>query len=255
MRFKDQALAYLAVLALLGFVLIVAACHSSPDASAPMGKIDFLSQGKEHKLLIVFLPGRSGRPDDFEKEGMVEAARAKYPAADIEAVRAHVGYYEKRTLVPRLFEEVLSPAKHMGYSEIWIVGTSMGGFGALLYAQKHAGTITGVFLLAPYLGDKEVIQEIRAAGGLKSWVPSGSLRPDDNQRSLWVWVKNTPDLGNGAPKIYMGFGTEDPMGEADQLLADVLPKDHVFNAPGGHSWSSWLPLWRMFLDKGIIQGQ
>ena len=36
--------------------------------------------------------------------------------------------------------------------------------------------------------------------------------------------------------------------EADAVLAPALPPTHVLQAPGGHDWSVWRPLFARFLD-------
>jgi hypothetical protein len=42
--------------------------------------------------------------------------------ADLVAVDAHLGYYYKRTIIDRLREDVLVPAKVQGYRRIVVVG-------------------------------------------------------------------------------------------------------------------------------------
>ena len=47
----------------------------------------------------------------------------------------------------------------------------MGGMGAMLYERAHPGTVTGVVLFAPFLGDKPLLEEIRRADGVRQSEP------------------------------------------------------------------------------------
>lgn len=44
-------------------------------------------------VLIVFLPGRTSGPADYEKQGFVQAVRDRRIAADMVSADAHMGYY------------------------------------------------------------------------------------------------------------------------------------------------------------------
>ena len=46
---------------------------------------------------------------------------------DVISVDAHFGYYKNRDLVPRLHDDVITPAQQNGYEKIWLLGVSMGG--------------------------------------------------------------------------------------------------------------------------------
>ena len=63
---------------------------------------------------------------------------------------------------------MIDPARREGKDNIWLVGFSMGGLGSLLYLREHPEYIEGVCLIAPFLGDEEIIEEIQAAGGVRS---------------------------------------------------------------------------------------
>jgi S-formylglutathione hydrolase FrmB len=41
------------------------------------------------------------------------------------------------------------------------------------------------------------------------------------------------------PRFYLIAGTDDRLHAGQQTLADALPPDHVFWAPGGHDWDAW----------------
>ena len=114
--------------------------------------------------LVIFLPGRHSKAEDFATEGFVRLLQSSAQPIDSVAVDAHLGYYINRNLIERLAQDVVQPARNNGYKKIWIVGISIGGIGALLYNEKYHTTIDGVMVLAPFLGDKEVVNEIASSG-------------------------------------------------------------------------------------------
>jgi len=62
------------------------------------------------------------------------------------------------------------------------------------------------------------------------------------------------DLGNGSnPRLYLGYGTEDFFATAQGLLGDLLPHDHVFTTPGGHTPKTMKKVWRIFLEKDVLK--
>src|SRR5712672_3477612 len=56
--------------------------------------------------------------------------------ADIVVADLHFGYYLRQTAIERLREDVILPARTRGYQCISLVGISLGGFGALYYAES-----------------------------------------------------------------------------------------------------------------------
>lgn len=212
-------------------------------ARIPMPTIELPSPDGDHRCLAVLLPGRWGGPDDFPKSGFAAAVQARGIDLDLVAVDAHLGYYRDRTILERLHEDVVLPARKRGYRELWMVGASLGGLGSLLYLKEHPEEVTGVFSLAPFLGEDELLDEVRAGGGPREW-------PRDEEgdfRELWSWIAGT--FGEQeAPLVYLGFGEEDRFAGSSRLFAHVLPEERVLSAPGGHDWKVWGGLWGRFLD-------
>jgi pimeloyl-ACP methyl ester carboxylesterase len=199
----------------------------------------------------VFLPGRWNRALQYETEQFVQAVHDAGIRADMVAVEAHYGYYATRTVVTRLREDVIAPALAQGYDEIWLVGVSMGGLGALLYVRDYPDDITVVVALAPFLGDTDVIAEIRAAGGVQQWHPA-TIVPGDYQRQLWQWLKTHLARREAGTGLYLGYGQQDRFAPAHQLLATCLPAARVFTNLGGHDWQTWRPLWQAFLKQATL---
>jgi pimeloyl-ACP methyl ester carboxylesterase len=202
------------------------------------------------RTLIVLLPGRGGAPEDFFHEGFQNIVDESGLGADIVAVDAHLGYYRKRTLMARIKEDVVEPARAAGYDRIVLVGISMGGLGAALYAKQHPQDVAAVVLIAPFLGDKPVLDEISAAGGIAKWKPQEPVPESDYQRDIWNWLRGYTDPKVPRPQLYLGFGTEDRFLRSHRLLAAALPPSRVFTAPGAHTWDPWRAVFRQILTSG-----
>jgi S-formylglutathione hydrolase FrmB len=187
--------------------------------------------------LLVLLPGRGDDLQAFAAHGFVDDVRASGAPVDIVAVDAHLGYYLRSTIVDRLWTDVVEPARRRGYAHVWIAGISMGGLGALALAREHGDALERVIVLAPFLGPKDLLEQIAAAGGPARWTPTD---PSDRYQRLWAW------LGGPSPKptLQLAFGTDDRLAPGHRLLAQLLPPDAVLEEAGGHEWVTWRKLWR-----------
>ena len=201
--------------------------------------------------LLVFLPGAYLKPDEFEREGFISAVRERHLAADSLLVDADVSYYYDQTLSERLHADVIEPQRAKGYKSIWLVGISIGGFGALIHELSRPGSVDGIVALAPYLGRRVLGAEILKAGGLRTWqAPAGPLPDEEVDRKLWPWFQQylEPQKSQSLPQLYLGFGLSDRFASNHKLLADALPEGRVFTTEGGHDWPQWRQLWRNVLD-------
>ena len=201
--------------------------------------------------LLVFLPGAYLKPDEFEREGFVRAVRERHVDADAMLVDANVSYYYDQTFSERLHTDVLRPARERGYRTIWLVGISIGGFGALIHELVRPGSVDGIVALAPYLGRRPLGAEIRKAGGLRAWrAPDGPPPDQEVDRRLWPWLQQyaLAEPQQRLPPLYLGFGLEDRFAPNQQLLADALPAGRVFTTEGGHDWPQWSRLWQKMVD-------
>lgn len=192
------------------------------------------------RCLVVFLPGLGDSADDYLKNGFFDAAKEAGVTAQLVAVNATLGYYIRRSLVDRLRDDVLTPGRASGVTSIHLVGISMGGLGALLTAQK-AGPIDSVLLLAPFLGDSDLLETIEKAGGLSKWTPADAPSAEPYQRELWTWLKSQTG-GGGSTRVDLGFGDNDKLKRGHLLFAAALPRDRVYHAPGIHDWPPWKQL-------------
>lgn len=208
---------------------------------------DRVAQRAANRSLLVMLPGAKATPQDLVQYGFVRALRERGLPVDVAAVEAHLGYYLDRSLCAHLTHDIIAPARAKNYRRIWLMGISLGGMGALMYAHAHPAHIEGVIVLAPFLGTRGSIAEVIRAGGWSHWQP-GAIKPDDDERRLLAWLK-TYKPAAASPRIYLGYGREDRFAAASNLLAQRLPAAQVATIAGGHDWATWINLWRHWLDQ------
>ncbi|MGC4116867.1 MAG: hypothetical protein QM765_20360 [Myxococcales bacterium] len=237
-QLKLVAISALAALALSG-------CAAMLPAPVPMTSVKALrGEGKPHKCLLVMLPGRGDSADDYRTHGFFDALQKRPLSVDAVAANAVFGYYARRTLFERLETDVVEPAKARGYEQVWFLGISMGGLGTLMNAKTQGG-VTGAVLIAPFVGDEDVIDEVEKAGGAAAWKP-GPIAEDDYQRDLWRWLQAA--LPKDEPRITLAFGESDRMARSHRLLATALPEGRTFRTDGAHDWPTWSKLWDAILD-------
>jgi len=229
----------------LSSLLVTTGCYTN---KVPIKTIYYKHQGEGKNYLLVFLHGRGGSARDFGENGFIQEIRKKGLLVDMVSVEAHMGYYGDRSIVIRLKEDVIDPAKAEGYEHIWLVGVSMGGFGALLYTMAYPEDVDGMLLLSPYLGDPPVIKEISESGGVLKWNPK-EIDKTDWQRELWRWLQTYTSKPQNISKLYLAYGLDDMFYPANSLLAEVLPGKYVLTVKGSHNWSTWMALWSEFIKK------
>lgn len=235
----------------LAITALLAGCGALKPTSVPMPSFfEATSCAAPADTLLVMLPGAYSEPDEFVREGIVDAVRQQRLRVDVMRVDAHLGYYNERGQVfERLREDVIEPARAKGYRHIWVLGISVGGLGAIAYSDKYPGQLDGLVVLAPYLGERLTSLEIANAGGLAKWrVPPRELAMDERlwrRLSEYAKVPPAPSL----PPLYLGYGTEDRFAFSHRLLAAVLPADRVATTPGGHDWPEWRRLWAQLLPR------
>jgi len=233
-------------------------CASWLPAPLPMKAIDYSSSATGARCLMLFLPGLGDTAETFEQHGFVSEVRARNASIDMVAADATLGYYAKGILSERLFADVVRPRSNRGYKQVWLVGMSMGGLGTVLYSrQRAAGEIYGVLALSPYLGEEDISDDVRRAGGLQSWKapPRVSTMNESNYTDeLWRWLQAVSAGREPGPQIYLGYGLQDRLAEVDTLLGAALPQTRVFTIAGGHNWTTWHTLFARFLSTDALAG-
>ncbi len=240
------------VLAWAWSMLASVGCSTFRPPEIPLRQTE-LRHVEEARCLAVLLPGRWDRPERFARAGFAAAVERRGLPLDLVAVDAHVGYYRDRSVVARLREDVILPARAAGYREIWLAGVSMGGLGSLFFLREHPDEISGVLALAPFLGEEGVLREIEAAGGPLAWSARATPGEATLGRELWSWLVPWVTAREGPP-LYLAWGREDALAPANRMLATLLPSERADAIPGAHDWPTWGRLWERFLDRVPLCG-
>ena len=177
--------------------------------------------GEGARTLLVMLPPAKACAQDLVDQGFVAAIRELALPVDVALVDADADYYLEGNIGERLAADVLRPMRADGHPGIWLMGISLGGYGCVELARRHAAELEGVMLLAPFLGSRN----------------PEALEPTDG-----TWL----------PTAYLGFGADDRYAAASELLARQLPAERVVKMAGGHDWQTWMRVWRVLLTKRLF---
>jgi pimeloyl-ACP methyl ester carboxylesterase len=192
---------------------------------------------------MVWLPGAYHSAQDFLDAGFAEAVLKRQLPLDLRFVDLEMQHLDDREPLDRLRDEFVLPARRSGVS-VWLAGISLGGMAALDYASSYPDEFDGLCLLAPYLGNRMLLNEICATAGLAGWEP-GELAQADAERRIWRYLKLRVD----SRPLYLGYGRDDRFSAAHGLLAKALPAHAVDVIGGGHEWRTWIKLWGTVLDS------
>jgi pimeloyl-ACP methyl ester carboxylesterase len=222
----------------------LAGCIVIGDSSVPIGTVAAAApRPSAERILVIVLPGFGSDAADLEDRGIARAIQESWPEADILLTSATFAYYRDGKLVPRLRDEIVQPSLRQGYQRIWLTGASLGGMGTLLYEREFPGELEGIALFAPFLGDRKLLDEIRAAGGPRKWDPGPlpvEMNADNYQHQVWKMVKGWADRPELARRVWLACGTGDHLIDDARLLAPEVPEDHYLELPGGHTWKLWV---------------
>lgn len=228
-------------------------CYPRADLTRPLPSERHDAPRQPAHRLVVVLPGRGDDMDDLRRSGIVDAVQSAWPDADVLLTGLALNVYLEGQPAERLHRDILQPAlQARPYRETWLLGASLGGMGALMVDRAYPGTVTGMVLLAPYLGEADILDEITAAGGLAAWSPGpvpAVIDRDNFQREAWRHLQGWQPDASPARHVWVGHGDRDYLKAAIPLLTPSLPAGHVLEAPGGHSWQVWKPLVREILPK------
>lgn len=224
-------------------VLVLSSCGLLPRSTPAPVKSE-ITGPESAKEFTVFLPGRWSTVDEFEREGFFEIAAERWPESRLVAVDLHLGYYKKRASARRLHEDIIAPARLAGVTTVRVVGISMGGLGALIHDLEYPDDIDEMYLLSPFVGEDEVVQEIREAGGVRSW----DVRPKgarDFSRMLWRGLDEKWIERGKRRDVRLSCGTEDRLIDSNRLFVrEFLDEKQVLWQTGDHDWPTWRRLFR-----------
>jgi len=200
--------------------------------------------GGNATLCLVLLSGTYSEPEDFVREGFPAAVVAHGIDAEIVMAEVRAAWFADGSIVQRIHDDVMAPARDRGRSRIWMAGISLGGLAALAYAARHESEVAGIVLISPYPATRDVLREMEAAGGPGRWKPV--IPPEgDLEREAWLWLASTT---GGSPPVHCYFASGDRFAPGQRRMAETLAPERVREMPGGHDWSAWRALWSEFLD-------
>lgn len=231
-----------------------AGCYFARSPSRPLLALEVRREAHtRQRCLMVMIPGFLDGPDTYVEHGFPQDLIASGAPCDVVAIDLHFRYYSEVGVADIVYEDILLPATARGYENIWLVGISMGGLGTLLTAERYTRLIDGIILLAPFVGEENVLREIEAAGGAANWRPPSDLdampwTQENYTVHLWAWLRRYHTDPDSMPPLYIGWGESDRLGAGDALIGALLPEGHVFTRPGIHNWATWRPLFSSVLE-------
>ena len=200
-------------------------------------------------VAIVLLPAALTSPDDFITHGFAEAIDASGLDVDFLIPDLHADCYLRSTVVEML-DNMLRTHVLNRYASFWLVGISLGGYGVMQHArlsEMALPSLHGRFLIAPYLGSREIVNAVNASGGSPAWLGDASDMPD---APLWQWLQRQVDTAL-ADSLCVGCGTEDRFALSSRLLETLVPNQQVFSTAGDHSFGPWRTLWAQWLTTVV----
>ena len=200
--------------------------------------------GEQARILLIMLPPAGAKASSFADEGVVQAAQAS--GLDVIAAQPDLALYLDGGITAALHREIIEPALRRGNARIWLLGISLGGMGALLYAAEHEQVPERIILLAPFIGTRGTLAAVRKAGGLAGpW--RGAAIATEPELKLLAWLReHVPSRRR--PELLLGYGAQDRFAPGHRMLAEILPPDHVVTLPGGHDWPCWRALLQSLLS-------
>jgi pimeloyl-ACP methyl ester carboxylesterase len=202
-----------------------------------------VDRGRRPRVLLALLAGSLSAPEDLVREGFPDAVRAHGVDAELVMGETRAAWFADGSMVERIEDAVVAPARGRGHTRIWLAGISLGGLAAICYAARHDGELEGLALISPYPATREVLREVEAAGGPGEWQPE--IPPEgDLEREAWRWLA---DGGAQRASVHCYIATGDRFVDGQRRMASTLDPAHVHELPGGHDWPAWRALWDAFL--------
>src|SRR5690242_15751541 len=128
-------------------------------------------EGRRPPVMLALLAGSLSEPEDLVREGFPDAVREHGIDADFVMGETRAAWFADGSIVGRIQDAVVVPARNRGHTRLWLAGISLGGLAAVCYAARHEHDFEGLALISPYPATREVLRDVDAAGGLARWNP------------------------------------------------------------------------------------
>jgi pimeloyl-ACP methyl ester carboxylesterase len=237
------------VVCVLSVVALTTGCSLLRSSREPLNTAALINDRRA--CVLVLLPGIGDDPALFREHGFHDAAEKSPEPCDVVSVDSHFGYYRDAVLVERLTAEVLSPLRAR-YERTWLVGVSLGGYGAALVAEARPELIDGVVMISPFLGVPSqvtpLLRRIDAAGGLDDYDGPFAQRSKPKRHfmepdPLWAWLASRA-RGDEGPRLVFAWGRADRFDPQQSVVGAALEPGDVVQHHGDHSWETFGALWR-----------
>jgi pimeloyl-ACP methyl ester carboxylesterase len=195
-------------------------------------------------VMLALLAGSLSEPGDLVREGFPDAVRAHGIDAELVMGETRAAWFADGSIVDRIEDAVMAPARSRGHSRLWLAGISLGGLAAICYAARHEAGFEGLALLSPYPATREILREVEQAGGPEAWNPQ--MPPEgDLEREAWSWL-----AAGGARRttVCCYLASADRFIEGQRRMASTMDSARVRELSGGHDWPAWRSLWDAFLS-------
>ena len=238
------------IISIATVAILVGGCAAGGDVRKPIPTAFFAAPESAHRL-VVMLPGRGDDLASLESKHIAQTIQTAWPDADVILTGLTMPFYRQGQAARRLHDEIIEPQQRSGNRDLWIIGISLGGMGSMLYEREYPGQAHGLMLLSPYLGEKAIHNEIRAAGGLAEWDagPLQATNADTFQHELWRTAKTWQETPARASAVWLAYGSNESFRQPIELMSPALPADHVLMLPGGHDWKLWNTALRELLNR------
>ena len=218
---------------------------------------------RENMKLVYFLHGAGGNHTNFyEKTSLEKYLDAFNQKSDFSLAAIFVDgfnsyYVDKYMKVESAIFQDLIPGlekRHsfnIGRESRYLVGLSLGGWGALNYSFRHSDVFSKAFLLSPYLA-----RNMRTDLEIRTW---GIFEDDAEYKSHHPLTSFKENKDSMKPvEIYSYTGKQDKIAEAedikylmDEIRDHVLVKDYYLD--GEHEWGFWdKVLEKILLEDGEL---
>ncbi len=230
----------------------------------------------EQLPLVVFLHGGGDGADCFDEAGVgpiLDAAIAAgtMPRVVILVPDGDLGFWENwydrsahwrdmvmHELLPRVRDQYRTAPCPAGCH---VMGISMGGHGALRFAQLEHRSFASATIISGAILDTDKMIEFSQSFLVKLFVPVERIwGPTDHrariaEQDIFLRWRGPADLKGVRLQLAWGDADRGGIAEANQRFAAHLDAHHIpyrkLIFPGGHKWTSWAPVLPELIARAV----